>query len=635
MESPERIQRAARLENVGRTLVVRPDSAAAPLLPRRSDLARLGLLLADGQTCPVLVGESGAGKSALFAMLGHSIALVREAGEVSFQQDGGYQSWLVGRNGRRLRRRPSWLDKLVAREFIEVTAISIASDCFYTFNLENKLELIVAQCRETGACLVLEDVHLLATAGASGADPASTVANLLVSQLGRGGFQVTGATTPAGWAHLQRFAPDFVRRLHPVAVAEATRIETVSILQRLMRWYEEQQNRVVEPGLEEEICDAADRFCSTRALPGRAVDLLKHTVGVQTDARAATSDAAPSADVVTGENLVSALKARLGLRRAFVDTRRPLSRDKLRTHMRRRIVGQTEAVEAVIDRVLAFRAGLTDSRRPPAVLLFAGPSGVGKTELTLALAELMFGSDAAVARYDMSEFRSSENVERFIGTAQGRELKTPSLVERLRANPTAVILLDEIEKAHPAVWTLFLQAFSDGAQLTGADGQVASLRNAFVVMTTNIGSDLFRNSGPLGFAPSSDVADNSIECQLTKRLRQAFSPEFLNRISRTVMFHPLTREEARAVTELEINKATTRASRGGIADVSIAADVFERVLQQGYSLEFGARPLQRAVEDAVLTPLAELLCESPASADCPILVHLHEGKPTATVGGRD
>ena len=294
-------------------------------------------------------------------------------------------------------------------------------------------------------------------------------------------------------------------------------------------------------------------------------------------------------------DVLSTITERSGLPASLLDERERLDVDALRTFFRRRVIGQPEAVECMVERVALLKAGLTDPTRPQAVLLFVGPTGTGKTEIAKALAEYLFGSGDRMIRLDMSEYQNPGSARRMLGDG---ELDDASLVGRIRRQPFSVVLLDEFEKAEPGVFDLFLQVFDDG-RLSDPRGEAVDFRHAVIIMTSNLGAKVV--TGGLGFSPATGFAEASVSQAVTR----TFRPEFLNRIDRTVVFRPLSRPVMREILAGELEAVLARRGlRSRQWAVEFDDSALEFLLGAGFTPDLGARPLKRAVERHFLTPLA-------------------------------
>ena len=338
----------------------------------------------------------------------------------------------------------------------------------------------------------------------------------------------------------------------------------------------------------------ARQYLRDREAPGCLMEFL-----IQTYRQVQASATGPVQ--ITRENLIATLATMTSLPSQILDERQLLDPEKLRTFFNKRILGQPEAVNCLIERITLLKAGLTDPSRPQGVFLFAGPTGTGKTEIAKALADFLFGSEDRLLRYDMSEFQTPESLERLVG--DGQNLDRESLTLKIRKQPFAVILLDEFEKAHPKVWDLFLQVFDDG-RLTDPMGRTSDFRHAIVILTSNLGGQAATGTG-LGF-------DQDLESfratDVDRAIAQAFRPEFLNRLDRVVVFRPFTREIMREILNKELHDIQQRRGlRNRQWDIVWEDSALEFLLDKGFSPTLGARPLKRAIERYLLTPLAETI----------------------------
>ena len=350
----------------------------------------------------------------------------------------------------------------------------------------------------------------------------------------------------------------------------------------------------VPPAAVAKTLELALGYMGSAQLPGAVLELLTRAVN-----RAVTNKEA----TLTAGSVIATLSQASGLPVAILDAGQRVELAGVQDFFARRVIGQDEAVRAVVDRIAMLKAGLTDPRRPTAVFLFAGPTGTGKTELAKTLAEYLFGSADRMARLDMSEFQAPEATSKIVG--QRNDRGTDSLISRIRKQPFSVILLDEFEKAHPNCWDLFLQIFDDG-RLSDADGSEADFRHCFIILTSNLGATAHRGGG-LGFVPGAGAYGQE---QVLRAVAQTFRPEFVNRLDKIIVFRPLTRELMRSVLHKELAAIQ---ERRGLRDrgwaVEWEASAIEFLLDRGFSAEMGARPLKRAIDQLLLGPLAATLVE--------------------------
>src|SRR5581483_132759 len=336
---------------------------------------------------------------------------------------------------------------------------------------------------------------------------------------------------------------------------------------------------------------SARQYLSAANLPGSMLDLIKLTVNRALKGESTT---------VGPHDVVVTLSQLTGLPVSILDNKERVDLAAIREYFTSRVIGQDEAVTAIVERIAMLKAGLNDPGKPVGVFLFAGSTGTGKTELAKTTAEYLFGSADRMIRLDMSEFQAPETTHKILGGDD-----TDSLINRVRKQPFSIILLDEFEKAHVAIWDLFLQVFDDG-RLTDAMGHVADFRHCIIILTTNLGATSHRTSG-LGFAPTADTFTDS---QVLRAIGQTFRPEFQNRLDKVIVFRPLTRDLMREILKKELNRVLERRGlkyREWAVEWEASAQDF--LLEKGFSAEMGARPLKRAIDQYLIAPLAATIVE--------------------------
>jgi ATP-dependent Clp protease ATP-binding subunit ClpC len=587
-DDPEkRVPGLARLEHLGLDLVreIREVGPPRPLLLRMELLTRLTALLAEGH--PVaLIGEPGVGKKGLLWQLAYAIAHAPD----------GFPASLAG------------------RPLILTHAPIFHRGVFYMHELENRVEAIIRNALQARAILAVDHAHLLARAGAYELNVERTVANLLLPGLEQGlGF--IALTTPEGFRYLRQQASPFARALISFEVPPMAAEEARAVLEALCRAWRA-QGLAVESGLAEAILTTPFQ---TEASPGGPIRLLRMARAMRR-----------RPNRLTREDLAQALAAHTGLPLALVSDSRPLSFEEIRAFFTRTIYGQEEAVTAMADAILTLKARLSRPEGPWGVFLLLGPSGVGKTELARQTARFLFGSEDRLIRCDMGAYVGPEGLARFLGDPSGLR-RSP--VEAVAAHPFSVLLLDEIEKSDRYLFDALLSILGEG-RIAGARGEMVSFRHCLILMTSNVGSELYLHLGdPPGLMPVQAASD--METRIQRQLERYFRPEFLNRIHRVIVFRPLTMEVVRRIAEREIQALRDRLAeaRPGLS-LEVSPEILERCVTEGYDPALGARPMQRTVARYVQTPLARFLAARPDLTRGRIRIELSpEGQPQARLEG--
>jgi ATP-dependent Clp protease ATP-binding subunit ClpA len=407
--------------------------------------------------------------------------------------------------------------------------------------------------------------------------------------------------TEEALAAARKQEPSFINAFHRIDVPDASPHETQQILGHVARTIASAQQMEIEPAALDAAVDLTRRFEPYRALPGKSVRLLEET---------ARSAAASKVQRIGRSEVVQSFAERTGLPLAILSDDVPLTARQVTDYLTARVLGQPEAVEAIVGIVMVIKAELHRAQKPLATLLFVGPTGVGKTELAKAVAEFLFGSRERVLRLDMAEYATYDAIQRLTGTTWSREGEG-ELIRRIRDQPFSVVLLDEIEKAHPMVYDALLGVMGEG-RLSDARGMTADFSNAIVIMTSNLGATKSR-SGSLGFSTTGHAADerSRVRKLYVDQVEKFFRPEFFNRIDRVVAFRQLDRNTVLKIARRELGHLLVREGivRRGLL-VEFDNDVVERLAETGFHPRYGARPLQREIERAVIQPLARLLVES-------------------------
>ncbi|MCA2721814.1 MAG: ATP-dependent Clp protease ATP-binding subunit [Microcystis sp. M048S1] len=553
-----------------------------PVIGREPEIERVVQILGRRtKSNPILLGAPGVGKTAIAEGLAQRI----HNGDIP--------------------------DLLQDKQVIALDMGSLLAGTRFRGDFEERLKGIVEEVRKSGnIILFIDEIHTLVGAGSMGG--AMDASNLLKPALARGELQCLGATTLDEYKrHIERDAA-LERRFQPVMVGEPTKEQAIEILRGLKATYEDFHQVKYDQKAIEAAVNLSSRYINDRFLPDKAIDLLDEA-GSRTHLRYSLQSTSPAEvreesplinpesliPVVDAEEIAQIVAAWTGIPVSQLTETESESLLNLECQLHERIIGQQEAVNAVSRAIRRARVNLKNPNRPIASFIFAGPTGVGKTELTKALAKLLFGSESSMIRLDMSEFMESHTVSKLIGAPPGYigYNEGGQLTEAVRRQPYRVVLFDEIEKAHPDVFNLLLQLLEDG-HLTDSQGRRVDFKNTLIIMTSNIGSKVIEKGGnSLGFEIADDFAQSryqQISNRVTEELKQYFRPEFLNRLDEIIVFRQLTREEVTQIADILIADLAKQLTEKGIS-VEVTAAFKDLVINEGYDPSYGARPLRRAL----------------------------------------
>ncbi|MGC9671190.1 ATP-dependent Clp protease ATP-binding subunit [Planosporangium sp. 12N6] len=577
------------LDQFGRNLTqAAREGKLDPVIGRRNEIERVMQVLSRRtKNNPVLIGEPGVGKTAVVEGLSQAIV-----------------SGLVP-------------ETLAGKQLYTLDLGALVAGSRYRGDFEERLKKVLKEIRTRGdIILFIDEIHTLVGAGA--AEGAIDAASILKPMLARGELQTIGATTLDEYRkHLEKDAA-LERRFQPIQVGEPSLSHTIEILKGLRDRYEAHHRVSITDAALVAAATLADRYISDRYLPDKAIDLIDEA-GARMRIRRMTSarqradrPELPAGDLdalseVDDDQIAEVLANWTGIpvhRLTEEETARLL---RMEDELHKRIVGQEDAVAAVSKAIRRTRAGLKDPKRPSGSFIFAGPSGVGKTELSKALAEFLFGSEDALIQLDMSEFHDRYTVSRLVGAPPGYVGydEGGQLTEKVRRRPFSVVLFDEIEKAHPDVFHTLLQILEDG-RLTDGQGRVVDFKNTVIIATTNLGTRDVAKAVSMGFQAGEDVESNyeRMKVKVNDELKQHFRPEFLNRIDDTIVFRPLSPEQIRSVVDVMLRRVEARLrEREMTLEVTDGARRF--LAAKGYDPVLGARPLRRTVQRELEDALSE------------------------------
>ncbi|NUQ36696.1 MAG: ATP-dependent Clp protease ATP-binding subunit [Caldilineales bacterium] len=625
-----------------------------PVIGRETEIERVIQIMARRtKNNPALIGEPGVGKTAIVEGLAQRIVL----GDVP--------------------------EPLLNRRLLMLDVGSLVAGTMYRGQFEERLKKVIEEITNAGAILFIDEVHMLVGAGAAGSSV--DAANILKPALSRGELQVIGATTLDEYRKYIESDAALERRFQPVFVDEPAIEETVQILRGIRYKYEEHHRlRISDEALSAAALLAA-RYVPDRFMPDKAIDLIDEAGSrvrmYKTPIAASLRETFRDLKSLQREKEEALAQQRydqaIGLRYQEVElqgklemmrasweraeqpvvgpddiaevvamwTGIPVARIageesqrllQMESYLQQRVIGQAEPVRAIAKAVRRARAGLKDPKRPIGTFIFLGPTGVGKTYLAKHLAEFLFGSQEALIKLDMSEFMERHNVSRLVGSPPGYVGydEGGQLTEAVRRRPYCIVLLDEIEKAHPEAFNILLQIMEDG-HLSDAKGRRVDFRNAILIMTSNVGASLIRHGGRLGFAITDDEVRrkesdyDDMKKRVIEALERTFRPEFINRLDGIMVFHALDKESIKAIVDLEMQRVLDQLREHEI-ELQMEESAKEFLAETGYDPKFGARPLRRAIQEHVDDALSEaLLAERFHAGDAIAVYHPPESKTLA------
>lgn len=610
------------------------DGKLDPVVGRETEIDRvIQILSRRSKNNPCLIGEPGVGKTAIVEGIAERIM-------------GGMVP-----------------DTVLGKRVVSLDLSGIVAGSKYRGEFEERIKKVLAEVAKAGNVLLfIDEIHTII--GAGGAEGAIDASNILKPALARGEVQVIGATTIEEYRKYIEKDAALERRFQPVVVEEPTEEEAISILKGLRGQYESHHHVTITDEAVEAAVRLSARYINDRFLPDKAIDLMDeaaakvrlHVGGDPREAAELRREIAESQETLeqalSGGDLEAAreaqtkrqeleekleklnAKAKQGGRRhhqtvgedEIADvvsgwTKIPVKKltegeaarlKKLEAALHKRVIGQEEAVSAVAKAVRRGRVGLKDPKRPIGSFLFLGPTGVGKTEISKALAEAVFGQEQAMIRVDMSEYMEKHSVSKMIGSPPGYvgHEDGGQLSEKVRRNPYAVILFDEIEKAHPDVFNILLQVLDDG-HITDSQGRKVDFKNTIIIMTSNAGAQAIVEPKKLGFASSNDEKQNyeRMKGSVMEEVRRIFKPEFLNRIDETIVFRALNKDDMKQIVGLMTKELAKRCETQLGITLVVRDAAKQYIVDKAYDPKYGARPLRRKIQDEIEDPLAEKLLD--------------------------
>ncbi len=619
-----------------------------PVIGRQVEIERVIQILARRtKNNPALIGEPGVGKTAIVEGLAQRII----EGDVPAP--------------------------LMNKRLLQLDVGSLVAGTMYRGQFEERLKRVIDELKQSGAVLFIDEVHMLVGAGAAGSSV--DAANILKPALSRGELQVIGATTLDEYRkHIESDAA-LERRFQSVLVDEPSEEETIDILKGIRGAYEEHHHLVISDEALEAATALSSRYVTERFLPDKAIDLIDESSSrvrmykspaakqakdlftrlreVRQNRTLAEEDGSledvkeweekeyelqenlerlrtgwdrATSPVVSAEDIAEVVSMWTGVPLMQLAEEESARLLKMEEELKESIIGQDDAIDGISRAVRRARAGLKDPRRPIGSFIFLGPTGVGKTELTKTLAKFMFGSEDAAVQLDMSEFMERHTASRLVGAPPGYVgyEDAGQLTEALRRRPYSIVVFDEVEKAHPEVHNMLLQIMEEG-HLSDARGRKVDFRNAIIVMTSNIGADVIKKQGSLGFQLKRDeeteerLSYEEMRKKLTEALKKVFRPEFINRVDSVVVFRSLNKEDIQNIVKLELNKVSERLQEHELA-LTASDAALTYLADEGYDAEFGARPLRRIIQQKVEDKLSDLVLAGEFGEGASILVDVNE-----------
>jgi ATP-dependent Clp protease ATP-binding subunit ClpC len=587
-------KRAKNLTSYGTDLTQKArDGELDPVIGRESEIERvIQILSRRTKNNPILIGEPGVGKTAIAEGLAQAII------------DGNVPKGLKDST------------------LFSVDLSALIAGARYRGDFEERFKKLLEEVdSKKNVILFFDEIHALI--GAGGSDGSVDAANMMKPLLSRGSLKTMGATTYDEYR--KKFSKDtaMVRRFQTVDVNPPTQEDTIKILQGLKKNYEKYHNAIITDEAIIAATKLSDRYISDRFLPDKAIDLIDEA-GAR--ARVAAKDNTEDEIVVDAELVAQVVSLWTGVPLTQLTTEETKKYTQLESLLESSVIGQPSAVTSIAKSVRRSKSGLKDPNRPAGSFIFAGPTGVGKTQLAKTLAKALFGSEEALVTYDMSEYMEKHTVSRLIGSPPGYigHDEGGQLTERVRRSPFSVILFDEIEKAHPDIFNTFLQILEEG-RLTDSQGRKVDFRNTYIIMTTNLGAKELVKSNSLGFANSTESGHERLVQAVNNELKQHFRPEFLNRVDDVVVFNQLNFENICNIVDIQIGSLEVKLHALNLG-LETTQGAKEYLAKKGFDPTLGVRPLKRVIQNLIEDQLSEMILSGTLEANSVIVVDVLDNK---------
>ncbi len=605
--------RTPYLDKYGRDLTaLAREDRLSPCIGREREIAELGrILIRKTRNNAILVGEPGVGKTCIVEGLAQKL-LAQDIAE-----------------------------QLRGKRIVELTMGGLLAGTRYRGDFEERMEKVIKEASaDPNIILFIDEIHTLIGSRCGG--EALDAATLLKPALARGEIRCIGATTLDEYRRFIEEDDALRRRFTRIMVEEPSEQDALRILEGLREDFEEHYGLEISREALEAAVRFSTRYLHTLRLPDKAIDLIDSACAARLLGTSLAFREQQGASVIGKRDVAEVIAGRLGIPLSDVTDDELAKLESMEDFLRRRVIGQDQALKSVADAVRRSRSGLSDPRRPYAVFLFAGSTGTGKTELAKALAEFIYGTEKALIRFDMSEYREGHTASKLIGAPPGYlgHDEGGQLTEKVRNKPFSVLLFDEVEKAHPRVMDVFLQVFDDG-RLTDSRGRVADFSNSIIIMTTNLGTDAYarpvRQPG-IGISPVrvsggtfvqegelNEAERKEYEDAIKRAVEGHFRPEFLNRLSALVFFYPLSCRSAELILQKIVRTFNTRLAEMNV-HLTMSEEAARHIIDRGFSREMGARELERVFDREVVIPLSTMKIRGEVEDGDDVIVDMEEGR---------